>query len=179
MKDTYQTYYGHSDINAVGCVTGKSLIHDGLVGRTESTGLGVFYVTKKILESANVCKQLGVQPGLKGKTFTVQGFGNVGFYASTFFIESGAKLVGVAEFDGSIYNPEGIDPKALNEFKAAKGGIKGYPGATYFSTEDAIYQPCDFFIPAAFEKTINVNNANKFNTKLIVEAANGPTTIKA
>lgn len=78
---------------------------------------------------------MGIDTGLKGKTFTVQGFGNVGYYASTFFVEAGAKLVGVAEFDGSVYNPNGIDPKALNEFKAAKGGTKGFPGAQYFADE--------------------------------------------
>lgn len=68
----------------------------------------------------------------------------------------GAKLVGVAEWDGSIYNPEGIDPEDLFNYKTLKKGIKGYPkSGNYFEDESAIYEPCDIFIPAAFEQTIN------------------------
>ena len=104
MKDTYQRYYGHLDINAAGCVTGKALNQGGINGRKESTGLGVFFVTKCILENVILAKELGVSPGIAGKTFTVQGFGNVGYWASKFFIKAGAKLVGVAEADGSIFN---------------------------------------------------------------------------
>jgi len=85
MKDAYQTYYGHTDINASGCVTGKAANQGGITGRTEATGLGVFYVTRQVLQNADICKNLGVIPGLKGKTFIVQGFGNVGYWASKFF----------------------------------------------------------------------------------------------
>jgi glutamate dehydrogenase (NAD(P)+) len=126
-----------------------------------------------------MCKILGVSEGVKGKTFSVQGFGNVGYWASKFFVEAGAKLVGVAEWDGSIYNENGINPDELLEYKERSSGktVKGYPGASTFADEQAIYKPVDFFIPAALEKAINVNNADKFQAKLIVEAANGPTTM--
>lgn len=126
-----------------------------------------------------MCKILGVSEGIKGKTFSVQGFGNVGYWASKFFVEAGAKLVGVAEWDGSIYNQNGINPDELLEYKERSSGktVKGYPGASTFADEQAIYKPVDFFIPAALEKAINVNNADKFQAKLIVEAANGPTTM--
>lgn len=78
-------------------------------------------------------KNLGVDIGIKGKSFIVQGFGNVGYWASKFFVEEGAKLVGVAEFDGSIYCQDGISPDALFHYKNQnKGGIKNFPGATYF-----------------------------------------------
>lgn len=77
--------------------------------------------------------------------------------------EYGAKLVGVSEFDGSIYNPDGIDPEELIKFKTTKKGIAGFPGAgTYYKDESAIYNLCDIFIPAAFEQTVNKYNADKF-----------------
>ena len=127
MKDTYQKYYGHLDINAAGCVTGKALNQGGISGRKESTGLGVYFVTKSILDNATLAKELGVTPGIKGKTFTVQGFGNVGYWASKYFVEAGARLVGVAEADGSVFSANGIDPDELNDFKNAKKGINGFP----------------------------------------------------
>lgn len=141
MKDTYQNYYGHTDINAAGCVTGKALSQSGIRGRTESTGLGVYYVTKTVLDNKDICKALGVQTGIKGKTFIVQGFGNVGYFASKFFTEAGAKLIGVAEWDGSIYSDKGIDPHTLNEHKKTAKGIKGFKDAEeYIQDESVIYR---------------------------------------
>lgn len=113
MKEAYTGYCGHSDINAVGCVTGKSPQQGGIIGRTESTGLGVFFAIRDILEDKVYCAQNGIDAGVKGKTFVVQGFGAVGYYAAHFLHHYGAKLIGVAEFDGSIYNPEGINPDEL------------------------------------------------------------------
>lgn len=104
MKSTYQFHYGHEDINADAVTTGKKRNLGGIGGRTEATGLGVFYSTRQVLNHSLLTKTLGLQPGIKDKTFIVQGFGNVGYWASKFFIEEGAKLVGVAEFDGSIYD---------------------------------------------------------------------------
>lgn len=141
MKDTYQTYYGHTDVNAAGCVTGKAINQSGIRGRTESTGLGVYFVTKTVLDNTEICKALNVSTGLKGKTFTVQGFGNVGYYASKYFTEAGAKLIGVAEWDGSIYNESGIDPEVLLQHKkVSKGGVKGFAGSEYFPDESVIYK---------------------------------------
>ena len=180
MKSFYQSYYGQEDINADAVTTGKARNLGGISGRTESTGLGVYYATRQILNNAEMTKKLGVESGLKGKTFMVQGFGNVGYWASRFFVNEGAKLIGVAEFDGSIYDENGINPKDLNSYKmrSKTKGVKGYPGAKGYADESAIYEKCDFFIPAALEKAVNVHNAPKFQTKLIVEAANGPTTLE-
>lgn len=170
--------YGEEDINADAVTTGKFRNLGGISGRTEATGLGVFYATRQVLANTRVCKNLGVETGIRGKTFTVQGFGNVGYWASKFFTEEGAKLVGVSEFDGSVYNANGICPDELLAFKKKEGGVGGFKGAEkYYPDESAIYQECDIFIPAAFEKTINKGNAHRFQAKLIVEAANGPTTI--
>ena len=96
MKSSYQSLYGQDDINADAVTTGKARNLGGISGRTESTGLGVFYATRQILNNQQVTQRLGVSTGLKGKTFIVQGFGNVGYWASKFFIEEGAKLIGVA-----------------------------------------------------------------------------------
>lgn len=180
MKATYQAYYGYEEINSDAITTGKSRSIGGISGRKEATGLGVFYAARGVLENSEMCKILGVKEGLKGKTFSIQGFGNVGYWASKFFIKEGAKLVGVAEWDGSIYDENGINPDELLEFKnrSPTKTVKKYPGANTYEGEDAIYKPVDFFIPAALEKSINVNNANKFQAKLIVEAANGPTTME-
>lgn len=88
--------------------------------------------------------------------------------------------MGVAEWDGSIYNPEGIDPDDLFNYKKNRKGIKGYPkGGKYFEDEGAIYEECDIFVPAAFEQTVNLNNADRFRCKIIAEGANGPTTMGA
>jgi glutamate dehydrogenase/leucine dehydrogenase len=71
MKDTYQMFYGHKDINAAGCVTGKSITEGGIRGRTESTGLGVFYGTRDLMENEDLAKHLNFEPGIKGKSFIV------------------------------------------------------------------------------------------------------------
>ena len=119
MKSTYQAYYGHEDINADAVTTGKAKNLGGINGRREATGLGVYYAARQVLNNAQVAKNLGTEPGIKGKSFIIQGYGNVGYWASKFFVEEGgAKLVGVAEFDGSIYNEDGINPEELFKFKS-------------------------------------------------------------
>jgi glutamate dehydrogenase (NAD(P)+) len=141
MKSTYQAYYGFKDINADAVTTGKSVNLFGISGRTESTGLGVFTCAKQLLNHVKIAKALKVPVGVKGKTLIIQGFGNVGYWASKYFIEEGAKLIGVAEVDGSIYNPEGIDYAELKDYITQNKGVKGFPKAEYFEKEDAIYKP--------------------------------------
>jgi glutamate dehydrogenase (NAD(P)+) len=141
MKSAYMSAYGEEDINADAVTTGKFRNLGGISGRTEATGLGVFYATRQVLANTRVCKNLGVETGIRGKTFTVQGFGNVGYWASKFFTEEGAKLVGVSEFDGSVYNANGICPDELLAFKKKEGGVGGFKGAEkYYPDESAIYQ---------------------------------------
>lgn len=149
--DTYQNIYGHRDINAAAVTTGKAISHMGIRGRTESTGLGVYYCTKEILANAHQASKLGVSTGLKGKTFILQGFGNVGYWLAKFFVQEGALLVGVAEVDGSIYYPHGINPDELLAFKKERNRINGYTQngqhVEYFTDESAIYKEWyDFWI---------------------------------
>ena len=182
MQDTYSTLYGHNDIDTVGCVTGKSVEVGGINGRTESTGLGVFHITKSICEAADYIelrKKHGIENGLRGKKFIVQGFGNVGYWYSKFMVEQGAILVGVTELSGSIYNAEGINIDEFHAFNTKNRGDKlnEYTGATFIEGDGAMYKECDIFVPAALEQAINRNNAHKIQAKLIVEAANGATTV--
>ena len=102
--------------------------------------------------------QYGLNAGLKGKTFIVQGFGNVGFHASKYLVESGAKLIGVIERDCSIYNENGFDPDELNDYKNsnAKKSLFNYPNAEAFLDTQIFYKQCDILIPAALEKAINM-----------------------
>mmetsp|Transcript_5403 Transcript_5403/g.3118 ORF Transcript_5403/g.3118 Transcript_5403/m.3118 type:complete len:89 (+) Transcript_5403:472-738(+) len=84
IADTYKFYWGNTDINHLAVVTGKPLKHGGIAGRTEATGRGLFYVTRSACEDDFILKKAGLTPGLQGKTFIVQGYGNVGFYSAKF-----------------------------------------------------------------------------------------------
>jgi len=101
----------------------------------------------------------------------------VGFYASKYMTEAGAKLIAVVEYDGSIYNPNGIDVNALDAYRKKNKSIVGFPGAENFKDDEAFYKPCDFLIPAAIEKSVHKYNAERLNCKILAEAANGPTTV--
>ncbi len=183
MKDTVATYYGEKDLFSSGCVTGKSLEHGGIDGRTESTGLGVFYGIRELFDQETFCEKLNVHSGLKDKTFIVQGLGNVGYWASNFLCKSGAKLVGVVEHNSAVYNEKGIDVDALNAYKAEKGTLKGFPGCQSFDSNEnpgkVMENQCDILIPAAIEKSINRHNVRNLKCKVVAEAANGPTTFEA
>lgn len=112
MKDTYHTLYGMQDFNEMAIVTGKSLVEGGINGRPESTGLGVFYCIRDILERddySSLRERHNIEQGIKGKTLCVQGFGAVGYNAAKFFEKEGGKVVGVQEWDGCVYNAKGID----------------------------------------------------------------------
>ncbi|EGR30509.1 hypothetical protein IMG5_130240 [Ichthyophthirius multifiliis] len=177
IKDTYTYFYGKEDINSAACVTGKSLNQGGLSGSQESSGFCVYFTLKHMLSQDDFCQKAGIQKGLKGKTFIVEGYGSVGYWASHFLQEAGAKLVGVVERDGEIYNSDGIDANDIQNYKVQNKGISGYPKATF--QKDVAFQKCDIFIPAFFAKSIHSENADKFNCKVIAEGANLSVTPNA
>jgi len=178
MKDQYQTLFGVNDINAPGCVTGKPITSGGIVGRTEATGRGVYYATREFVNHPKVMKAIGVETGIPNKTVVVQGYGNVGFYASRYFNRAGAKVTGICEYDGCIMNPDGLDIPALEEYFKKNKTIRGFPGATEETDDNtaAMYLECDILVPAAMEKVIDRSNAGRIKAKIVTEAANGPVT---
>jgi glutamate dehydrogenase/leucine dehydrogenase len=178
MADTYSMTHGYGDMNANACVTGKPISQGGIHGRTSATGRGVYHGIDNFTRDEDYMNMIGMEPGLKGKTFVVQGFGNVGLHTSRYLHRYGAKCVGVIEYNGSIKNANGIDPKELEDYMLDNGTIVGFPGAED-TTEDMMISECDILIPAAGERQITVANAPHIKAKIIAEGANGPTTPRA
>ncbi|MCU0403626.1 MAG: Glu/Leu/Phe/Val dehydrogenase [Chitinophagaceae bacterium] len=180
IADTYATL-NPSDIDALGCVTGKPISQGGVRGRKEATGLGVFYGIREVFNIPELMEKAGLSLGLEGKTVVVQGLGNVGYHSAKFFREMGkSKVIAIAEYEGSIYNPEGLNEEEVFQHRKATGSILNFPGATNITNSaDALELECDILIPAALENVINEGNAERIKAKVIGEAANGPTTPEA
>lgn len=178
IVDTYRQF--SNDLNAEGCVTGKPIQQGGIRGRTEATGMGVFFGIREACSKVDDMKALGLETGIEGKTFIVQGLGNVGYHASKYMTEAGALLVGVAEREGSIYKKDGIELEQLMAFRNETGSIMDFEGATNLPDKSTVLtEPADILIPAALENQINEGNAKDIKVKILAEAANGPTTAEA
>ncbi|MCH5688135.1 Glu/Leu/Phe/Val dehydrogenase [Niabella sp. W65] len=176
IVDTYAAMHPH-EIDAAGCVTGKPVSQGGVRGRKEATGLGVFYGLKEVCSMEEEMLKRGLTPGVEGKRVVVQGLGNVGYHSAKFFSEAGAIIVGIAEFEGSISKPDGIDVEALVEHRKRTGSILDFPGAINLENNAAALElDCDILIPAALEQVITKENAPRVKAKIIGEAANGPLT---
>ncbi len=167
------------DINAFACVTGKPINKHGIRGRTEATGRGVQYAIREFFRHKEDVKLAKMKGSLEGKKVIVQGLGNVGYYAAKFLSkEDGAKIIGVIERDGAIFDKKGIDIEKLKKYILKTGSVKRYKGYSK-SGASLLTESCDILIPAALEGVINKKNAKKIKAKLIVEAANGPITYEA
>lgn len=180
IMDTY-SILKHGEIDAAGCVTGKPVTQNGIEGRTEATGRGVYYGIREACSYADDMAKLGMSAGTQGKTMVVQGLGNVGSYAAKISQDEGGMIVvGVAEYEGSIHCPDGLDIHDLLKFRKDTGSIMGYPGSIALETRtSALELECDVLVPAALENQINLENAHRVKAKIIAEAANGPTTPEA
>ncbi|MGF1678718.1 MAG: Glu/Leu/Phe/Val dehydrogenase [Candidatus Methylacidiphilales bacterium] len=180
VVDTYKNLFPNQP-DPYACVTGKPLALHGIHGRTEATGLGVYYGVREALSFAEDLKLLGWKTGVVGKRFIVQGLGNVGSHAARFMIkEGGAVMVGVAEREGGVYCSEGIDLDELLNHRKETGSVLGMKGCRDFPhTGEMLEQDCDILIPAALENQITAENAGRIRAGMIAEAANGPVTPEA
>src|SRR5680860_550915 len=170
-----------TDINARACVTGKPLNVGGIRGRTEATGRGIQYALREFFRHPEDMKLANLEGTLAGKKIIVQGLGNVGYHAGKFLQEEDdATIIAVLERDGAIVNRNGIDIETLRAHINEHGGVKGFPHGKYVQNGiKALEEECDILIPAAMEAVINLENAARIRTKLIIEAANGPVTAGA
>jgi glutamate dehydrogenase (NAD(P)+) len=168
VMDTYSMTQGKS---VPGVVTGKPLIVGGSAGRKEATGRGIVYVLYQ------AAKRLGVE--LRGRKLAIQGFGNVGSVAARLLWRDGVLLCGVSDVRGAIWNPQGIDLRALEAHLAEAHTVTGFPGAQAITNEELLEQPCDVLIPAAVGSQIHAGNAERIRASIVAEGANGPTTPEA
>ena len=179
------TYASHrpGDINHLGCVTGKPIAMGGIQGRVEATGRGVVFGLREFFRHPEDVKKAKLEGNsLEGKSVIIQGLGNVGYYtASILHNEDRAKIIAILEWDGALYEPNGIDVEDVYQYKIEnKGGVKGYAKAKYFANgKELLEKECDILIPAAMEGVINQGNAANIEAKVIAEAANGPVTFAA
>lgn len=179
IVDTY-TSLKPGEIDAAGCVTGKPVTQGGVRGRKEATGLGVFFGIREVCNMPEVMKKQGLTIGIEGKRVVIQGLGNVGYHSAQFFREAGAKVIGLAEMEGAIYNADGLNELEVWKHRNETGSILDFPGATNIEkTEEALELDCDLLIPAALENVINKDNADRIKAKIVGEAANGPCTPEA
>ncbi len=173
IADTYMSTKSTSERSKnMHVVTGKPVGSGGLEGRDRATGFGVFLTIKFWAEKNNL--------SLKGKKFIVQGYGNVGYWASHFLQNEGGILVGVQDAFGSIHNNEGIKVEDLFNYSLANnnGSIVGFPAAKAIENKEFFGLDCDICIPAALGNQITKENANLIKARLVAEGANGPTTVE-
>jgi glutamate dehydrogenase (NAD(P)+) len=168
MMDTYSMHMRQT-VNAV--VTGKPLNIGGSRGRREATGRGVLICCDQAIQKLGMDRE---------KTrVIVQGFGNVGSNAAQLMYQAGYKVIGIGEWDGGLYNKNGIDIDALVEYRQRNGSIHGFSGAEKIATADLLISDCEILAPCAMENQITSKNVDKVKAKIIAEGANGPTTAPA
>ncbi len=162
------TYSMHMRQTVTSVVTGKPINMGGSRGRREATGRGVSIVCDQAV------KHLGMS--LQGTRVIVQGFGNVGSNTAKLMWDKGYTIIGIGEYDGALFNPNGIDIEELLQYKARNGTIHGFREAEPADKDDLLERPCEILIPAATENVITSRNAERIRAKIICEGANGPTT---
>ena len=165
------TYSMHMRTNVPGVVTGKPVEIGGSRGRVEATGRGVSLLAFEELERLGIAADQA--------RIVIQGFGNVGSVAAKMFAERGCRVIGISDVTGGYFNPAGIDVAGATAYAQEHHSLDGYRGGRRISNEALLELPCEVLVPAALEKQITAENAPRIDAKLIVEAANGPTTPEA
>ncbi|WP_127760556.1 Glu/Leu/Phe/Val family dehydrogenase [Peribacillus asahii] len=163
--------YSHiREFDSPGFITGKPIALGGSLGRESSTALGVVIATKE------AAKLIGLP--IKEARVIIQGFGNVGSYVAKFFHDVGIKVVGISDALGALYNPDGLDINFLLDNRDSFGSVTNL-FENRITNGELLVQDCDILIPAAIENQLTEHNANDIKAKIVVEAANGPTTLRA
>jgi glutamate dehydrogenase (NAD(P)+) len=165
------TYSMHMRQTVTAVVTGKPINIGGSRGRREATGRGIMIVCDEAI------KKLGMRP--ESTRVIVQGFGNVGSNAALLMKQAGYKITGIIEVTGSLYNKNGIDVRALSDYRQKHGTLAGFPEAEAADPAELLVTDCDILIPAATENQITSRNADRVKCKILAEGANGPTTASA
>ena len=169
LMDTYSMMRGYA---VPGVATGKDIEVGGSLGRTEATGRGIMTVTRLVAE----------KHGIKKARVAVQGAGNVGSISAKLIAENlGFDIVAISDVSGGIYNADGLDMNSVGAFLARKGLLKDYSaqGVKHITNEELLLCECDILIPAALENQITAGIAEKLKASIIIEAANGPTSVEA
>lgn len=164
MMDAYGQKNGHTPA----IVTGKPVELGGSPGREEATGRGVVICAERSAAKKGI--------DIKGAGLVIQGYGNVGYWTAALAAERGAKILAVSDVSGGTFNGEGLDLERLNAHVAEAGTVAGFDGGDKVGNDELLELRCDILIPAAIEGVIHARNAKKVSTRLVVEAANGPTT---
>jgi glutamate dehydrogenase (NAD(P)+) len=167
IMDTYSMQVGYA---VPEIVTGKPIALGGSLFRHEATGAGVVMVTER------ACERLGWE--LSQQRCVVQGFGNVGGIAAQELVSKGATVLAVSDISGGVYSPDGLDLDLLRAWITDHGTLEGYPDAQHVSNNELLELPCDILVLAALEDQITAYNAPRLDTRLVVEGANGPTSIE-
>jgi glutamate dehydrogenase (NAD(P)+) len=166
IKDTYEKL---ENTTAPGVITGKSLDNGGSEGRVEATGRSVMLAAREAFDYLDT--------EIEGATVAIQGYGNAGSIAAKLLEDLGARVVAVSDSSGAVFDPEGLDTRAVKEFKRETGSVTGYDDAEEeFSNDDLLTMDVDLLVPAALENAIDAELASKVDADVIVEAANGPVT---
>ena len=168
FMDTYSMYQGRT---VTEIVTGKPIECGGTIGRREATGRGVAYLALRGMDRLQIKPNEG--------TAIIQGFGNVGSYATLELAARGVRIVGISDHTAAYYDPRGLRVPELIEFARKKGQLAGYSADAMTDPLHILEQPCDVLIPAAIEQVIDERNANKLKCRILAEGANGPTTPEA
>ena len=169
LMDTYSMMRGYA---VPGVATGKDIEVGGSLGRTEATGRGIMTVTRLVAE----------KHGIKKARVAVQGAGNVGSISAKLIAKNlGFDIVAISDVSGGIYNADGLDMDSVGAFLARKGLLKDYSaqGVKHITNEELLMCECDILIPAALENQITAEIAQKLKASIIIEAANGPTSVEA
>ncbi|KAJ0764584.1 putative glutamate dehydrogenase (NAD(P)(+)) [Helianthus annuus] len=167
ISDEYSKFHGYSPA----IVTGKPIELGGSLGREAATGRGVVFATEALLADHG--------KSIKGLTFVIQGFGNVGSWVARLIHERGGKIIAVSDVTGAVKNPNGLDIPALLEHKEKSGSLSNFDNGDMMNADELLIHECDVLVPCALSGVLTRENAGDVKAKFIIEAANNPTDPEA